>query len=120
LLSFFPDLQRVVHSQSSERPVVWEGLQELLLAVTKFYHSQVFDVGEYWEDLKKHTERYKQEGFLNPYERLHLKLFKHPDNAVRLTKLVLYIQVLYYLVKAAVRFVFNVFALCSYLASLFF
>jgi len=70
--------------------VVWDGLQEILLVITKYYHLRLFEeANDYEEDLAKDVKRLKQAGHLNPYETTYNKKLKQPDHALRLSKLVL-------------------------------
>jgi hypothetical protein len=46
-----------------------------------------------------------------------MSIISRPDYALRLTRVVLQVQIYYFLIKATVRFTYNVWALTSYVSS---
>uniref|UniRef100_A0A7S3IWB1 Uncharacterized protein n=1 Tax=Strombidium inclinatum TaxID=197538 RepID=A0A7S3IWB1_9SPIT len=101
--------------------IVWDGLQEVLLVMTKIYHLRLFEFSyEYEADVSKDVKRLKQSGHLNPYEPTYLRKVKQPYHALRLTRLVLYVQIYYLLIKCSLRFFWHVLSAFSSLFSFLF
>lgn len=62
-----------------ERIILWDGLHDFLLLVTKLYQLRIYNMSEYEEDLAKEQKRMNMIRKKNPYMRDYFRKLKYPE-----------------------------------------
>ena len=75
----------------SQPGLVWDGIQEILLIITKFYHLRLFDVQEFEDDIFNEVKRMKNLRKKAPYTKDYMKKVKQPEQAIVYGKMLMYL-----------------------------
>ena len=95
--------------------VIWEGLMDVLLVLTKLYLLRLFDVNKFEEDIQEGAKRIKKQGHVNPYERDPEKKSHCPEQAIRFGRMAIYFQIYFFLIKISIRVIWYFLGVVSYL-----
>lgn len=103
---------------SPGKPIVWDGLHDFILLITKIYQLRLYDINEFEDDLCKELKRMKSIRKKTPYIRDYPRKLKYPEQAIMYGRCVQLVQIFYLLALIALRFLNLVIRMASWFNSM--
>ena len=118
LLSILKSNPMLTGNATGSKAIVWDGLHDFILLITKIYQLRLYDINEFEDDLCKELKRMKAIRKKTPYIRDYPRKLKYPEQAIMYGRCVQLVQIFYLLAIIALRFLNLVIRMASWFHSM--